>query len=834
MQRFASHLAAATLLFAGILSSVAQSPLPDSPAIEQRVDALLARMSTEDKIKLIGGSDTFFTQAIPSIGLKRFRMADGPLGVRNWGQSTAYPAGIALAATWDADLAKREGESLGNDSRARGVHFLLAPAVNIYRSPLNGRNMEYFGEDPWLASRMAVNYILGLQSKGVSGTVKHFAANNSEFDRHRSDTIVDERTLHEIYLPAFEAAVKEASVGAVMDSYNLINGEHATQNRILNVDILKSDWGFKGIVMSDWGAVHSDIPVVNAGMDLEMPGASFMTEKVLLPALKSGTVAQATIDDKVRRILSTAVRFGWLDREQTDTSIPLLSQASSKVALDAALESVTLLKNDGHLLPLDADRQHTFVVLGPNAAPSIVGGGGSSHVVPFFSDSILTGISDLVAARGKVYYLPVLPSTERFFSSTYFTSGKSSVYAGDTVEGKPLSTGNPDRLNYWREMNNYGNEPAKGADDHGRTYLWHMTYTPATSGKYVLVAAMGNRDRATIKVDGAVVLKQMDHDGAAVPAHTTVSLTEGKGVEVEVSYFTLATAPHFGLGLATIDSLLSPAEKQLIGSADAVIVAVGMNATYEGEGYDRPFALPWGQDELIAEAVSLNPHTVVDVQAGGAVDVHSWIDSVPVLIDSWYGGQSTGTALARVLFGRSPEGKLPMSWERVAEDNPTYNHYYEVAPPADRRIIYSEGLFYGYRYYTSMNKHPLFPFGIGLSYTTFDISNLKLTPGKDDARLTVEFDVRNSGKIAGAEVAQVYVGDPSAKVKRPVKELKGFAKVSLAPGASQHVALTLNERAFSYYDVATHGWHMDLGRFDITVGNSSVDERLVGHVDLSR
>ncbi len=349
-------LAGTLLVLGGLLtvSLYAQGPAPDSPAVQARVDAMLKKMSQEDKIALLGGKDGFFTAAVPSAGLPRFRMADGPLGVRNWGPSTAYTAGIALAASWDTALAMRVGESLGNDSRARDVNFLLAPGVNIYRSPLNGRNMEYFGEDPWLSSRMTVNYVRGLQSKGVSATVKHFAANNSEFDRHNSDSIVDERTLHEIYLPAFEGAVREANVGALMDSYNLINGQHATQNKVLNIDILRKEWGFPGIVMSDWDATYDGVAAANGGLDLEMPFAKFMNAKVLEPALAAGTVTQATIDEKVRHILTTAVRFGWLDRPQRDTTIPLLSPASSQVALDEALGSITLLKNDGHLLPLDS------------------------------------------------------------------------------------------------------------------------------------------------------------------------------------------------------------------------------------------------------------------------------------------------------------------------------------------------------------------------------------------------------------------------------------------------------------------------------------------------
>ncbi|HEY1809317.1 MAG TPA: beta-glucosidase [Acidobacteriaceae bacterium] len=820
------------VLVTGSVSLKAQAPIPDSPAVEQRVDVMLARMSTADKIKLIGGTDTFYTQALTSIGLPRFKMSDGPVGVRTWGPSTAYPAGIALAATWDTELALREGEALGDDARARGVNFLLGPGVDIYRSPLNGRNMEYFGEDPWLAGRMAVGYIRGVQSKGVSATVKHYDANNSEFDRHRSDSIIDERTLHEIYLPVFEAAVKDGDVGAVMDSYNLVNGEHATQNHTLNVDILKKDWGFQGVLMSDWGATYDGVAAANGGLDLEMPSAAFMNAQTLLPALKSGAVSEATLDDKVRRILRTAVRFGWLDRDQADLSIPLLSQASSKVALEAAEESVTLLKNDGHVLPLNANRQHVFVVLGPNAAPSIVGGGGSSHVQPFFSDSILTGISDLVGDRGKVYYVAGLPTAEHLFAGMQFASGTISVFNGDSVDGKPVRTGTAGKLNGWRENNNYGNEPQRGANDQGHTYLWRMSFVPATTGKYVLAVAEGSRDKSTVKLNGVVALQQEAHDGPATPAHASVELEQNKAVEIEVRYFTQATAPHLGLGLVAVDALMTPAEKKLVRSADAAIVAVGMNATYESEGFDRPFELPWGQDELVEATASLNPRTVVDVQAGGAVDAHAWIDRVPVLIDSWYGGQWTGKALAQVLFGLSPEGKLPMSWERLASDNPTYEHYYEEPGP-ERTIPYSEGLFYGYRYYTSMHKQPLFPFGFGLSYTTFAISNLKLTPGSGDKRLTVEFDVRNTGSVKGAEVAQVYVGDPSAKVRRPVKELKAFARVSLAPGASRHVALMLNDRSFSYYDVATHGWKMDPGRFDITVGNSSADDRLTGHVNLA-
>ncbi len=308
-----------------VLPAVCQSAPASQAATEARVDSMLKQLSLEEKIDLLGGVDSFYIRAIPRIGLPRLKMADGPLGVRNYGPSTVL-GGIGLAASWDPALVQRVGAVIGEDARARGVHFMLGPGVNIYRAPQCGRNFEYFGEDPFLSSRTAVAYIEGMQSQGVSATIKHFMGNNSEFDRHNTDSIIDERTMREIYLPVFEAAVKEAHVGAIMDSYNLINGQHLTQNGYLNTDVVKKDWGFTGIMMSDWTSVYDAVAAANSGLDLEMPSGKFMNRATLLPAVKSGTVSEATIDDKVRRILRTAINFGWLDRDQADLSI---SQARS-------------------------------------------------------------------------------------------------------------------------------------------------------------------------------------------------------------------------------------------------------------------------------------------------------------------------------------------------------------------------------------------------------------------------------------------------------------------------------------------------------------------------
>ena len=353
--------------------------------------------------------------------------------MRNYGASTAV-GGVALAASWDPELAQRVGATFGQDARARGVHFLLGPGVNIYRSPLNGRSFEYFGEDPFLAARTAVGYIKGLQSQGVSATVKHFMGNNSEFDRHNVDSIIDERTMREIYLPTFEAAVKEAHVGAIMDSYNLTNGVHLTQSGYFNTDIARKEWGFQGIMMSDWDATYDAVAAANGGMDLEMPSGKFMNRATLLPAIKSGKVSESTIDEKVRRILRTAIQFGWLDRDQTDVSIPRLNADGRQVALEATRAGMVLLKNDGNLLPLDKGRIKSIAVIGPDAHPGQPVGGGSGEVRPFATVSFLDGIANYLGSSAKVYYAAGLPTLTELAGQTHFTTEANGGKAGLKVE----------------------------------------------------------------------------------------------------------------------------------------------------------------------------------------------------------------------------------------------------------------------------------------------------------------------------------------------------------------------------------------------------------------
>ena len=820
------------LLLLFVLPAVCQTAPASQAAIEARVDSMLKQLSLDEKIDLLGGVDNFYIRAIPRIGLPRLKMADGPLGVRNYGPSTVF-GGIGLAATWDPALAQRIGAVIGEDARARGVHFMLGPGVNIYRAPLCGRNFEYFGEDPFLSSRTAVAYIEGMQSEGVSATVKHFMGNNSEYDRHNTDSIIDERTMREIYLPVFEAAVKEAHVGAVMDSYNLTNGQHMTQNGYLNTDVVKKDWGFTGIMMSDWTSVYDGVAAANGGLDLEMPSGEFMNRANLLPAVKSGKVSEATIDDKVRRILRTAVRFGWLDRDQTDLSISKLNPEGDEVTLQAARAGMVLLKNDGNLLPLEKGKIHSIAVIGPDAYPAQPGGGGSAEAKPFTPVSYLEGIANYLGSAAKVYYEPGLPSFDEIADQTEFTteaSGgrpglKTEFFNNATLSGTPAITRTDKHVNY---------VPARGGDGAASniSIRWSGYFTPSTPGNYlVFVQGPGENGGYRLYVDKKLVFDNWK-DWYAFVSEASMTLTPGPH-QIELDYYaksgwgkTTAT-----LGIVRPETLVTAEAKAVAAHADAVVLAVGFDTASEGESADRTFRLPPGQDELINQIVAANKNTIVVVTSGGGVDMSSWIDHVPALFEAWYPGQEGGTALAQLLFGEfDSSGRLPISMERRWEDNAVHDSYYPK--DGDKKVEYTEGLFVGYRHFDKSGIKPLFPFGFGLSYTTFAYKNLTVSPAAAPDNATVAFDVTNTGSRPGADVAQVYVGDRHASVPRPVKELKGFAKVELNPGETKHVEVTLDRRAFSYYDVKSHKWTVDPGDFDIYVARSAEQIELTGKLNL--
>jgi beta-glucosidase len=825
-----------------VIPALGQLPSSPSRNPDDQVESILGQMTLEEKIDLLGGVDGFFIRSIERLGLPRLKMADGPIGVRNYGPATAMAGGIALAATWNPSLAERVGIQIGRDARAKGVHFLLGPGANIYRAPMNGRNFEYLGEDPFLASRIAVGYINGVQSQGVSATIKHFMGNNSEFDRHNVDCIVDERTMREIYLPVFEAAVKDAHVGAIMDSYNLTNGEHLTQNAHLNIDVAKKDWGFDGIIMSDWSATYDAVAAANGGMDLEMPAGVHFNPDSLLPAIHQGKVSVATVDDKVRRILHTAVRLGWLDRDQTDLSIPRYNQEGRQAALQAARESMVLLKNDGQLLPLDKEKIKTIAVIGPDAYPAVPVGGGSARVEPFAAISFLEGISNALAKTGKVYFHRGLPTLNELAEATNFLVSdtgrepglRAEYFSNMELQGTPQVTRTDAHLNFG--LGSRASFPAGT-----RSCRWTGYYLPSAAGAYDIFVESAGEGAGSYRlyVDDKLVMDNWT-SFRALANHVTFSF-EKKPQKVVVVHRRQWSAPWARLRLGVIPhgTVVSADAKRLASNADVVVVAVGFDPQTESEGADRTFRLPPGQDELIQDMAAANKKTIVVITSGGGVGMDAWLDRIPAVIEAWYPGQEGGTALAEILFGDvNPSGRLPVTFEHRWEDNPVHDSYYPEE--GSNRVEYKEGVFVGYRGYEHNGTKPLFPFGYGLSYTTFEYSNLSMKPviNKDTGHESsgssyeVSFDVKNTGSREGAEVAQVYVGDTHASVPRPLKELKGLAKVQLRPGETKNVSVVLDKRAFSYYDVAQKQWRAEPGEFEVLVGRSSEQTVLRGKLSL--
>jgi beta-glucosidase len=858
MRKHLSTCAVLSLLVLSVIPALAQAParakeqtdMPSSQAlasadIERRVDSILGQMTLEEKVDLIGGVDGFYIRDVPRLGVPRLKMTDGPIGVRNYGPATVMAGGISLAATWNPALAQRVGAQIARDARAKGVHFLLGPGVNIYRAPMNGRNFEYFGEDPFLASRIAVGYIEGVQSQGVSATIKHFMGNNSEFLRHDSDSIIGERAMREIYLPVFEAAVKEAHVGAIMDSYNLTNGQHMTQNGYLNTDVVKNDWGFRGIIMSDWDATYDGVAAANGGLDLEMPSGKFMNRAALLPAIQEGKVSVDTIDDKVRRILRTAIEFGWFDREQTDFSIPRYSEQGREAALQAAREGMVLLKNDGNLLPLAKTKIKSIAVIGPDAYPAQPVGGGSAQARPFAALSFLEGLSNYFGTKIPTYYARGVPALGDLAQATEFSTAATNGQPGLRVEvfdNADLS-GTPVATHIDRHVNLPGGfAPAdytSGSVDFSSfstpkltSARWSGYYTPEAAGTYsVIVQGGGERGGYRLYLDDMLVVDAWQVAKQLV-SEISVSLTAAPHKILLEQYRTRSFGlPRLRLAIARQGSLVEPDARAMAAKADVVVVAAGFDPDTESEGSDRTFQLPPGQDELIREMAAVNKNTIVVVTSGGSVDMNGWLDRVPALIEAWFPGQEGGTALAEILFGDvNPAGRLPVTFERRWEDNPVHDSYY--LEPGSNRVVYKEGIFVGYRGYEHNDTKPLFPFGYGLSYTSFKYGNLAVTPASTaNGNVSVSFDVTNTGAREGADVAQVYVRNKHAKVPVPPKELKGFQKVSLRPGETRRVTVALNRRSLSYYDTEAKQWRADPGDFEVLVGRSS--EQIELHATLT-
>lgn len=812
---------------------------PTHPKTEDLINHKIAGLSLEEKIRLLGGNHDN-TLGIAEKGIPELRFADGPLGVHWWcDASTAYPATIALAASWDTDLAYAVGKALGRDCRARGVHVLLAPGVNLYRSPLCGRNFEYMGEDPHLTGKIAGHYIEGVQDQRVVATIKHYACNFQEYDRHNVSTDVDERTLREMYLPAFEMAVQEHGVGAVMCAYNLVNGQHCSEHNWLINTVLKEEWGFEGVLMSDWVSTYDAVRAANGGLDLEMPYGTFMNAENLLPAVASGVVSERTIDEKVRRLLRLMHNFGWLDGKQLDETIPHNDPSSAAIALRAAQEGTVLLKNDG-LLPIDKQQTKKIALLGLHASAAIVGGGGSSYTPTFEEISILDGLRERVGDAFEItHFIGVNPwQFEETFERSVFSTldgqpGLTAEYFSNSeLEGTPtvIHTEAHCKHQWFHERENL----PEGVDRENFSMRWTACFTANKDGEH-WIYRLASDGESRILINGEEApFKNLD----GMP-RIVLKLHAGQTVNIVFEYRKRQVWNAVGLGWMHADDALIDYANALASTrdADAVIISTGFTKQTESECFDRAFGLSHLSEKIIEDVAAINPNIILTLHAGGGVDLSRLEDKVKAILHLWYPGQEGGRALADILLGKiNPSAKLPITIERKLEERLAHTCYHDT--DNDKHVVLHDGVFSGYRGFDRDNIEPLYPFGFGLSYTSFDYANLKLGKRgkkkklKAGKSLQLSFDIKNVGSVAGAEIAQVYVRDVHSREPRPVKELKGFAKVHLEPAATQVIHLKLQPRAFEYFDPIEKRWVAEAGKFEIWVGASSRDIRLKAAIEL--
>ena len=805
---------------------------------EADLGALVDAMSLEEQVSLLSGIDFWSTAPIEHQGIGSLRVTDGPNGARGGGslvggvKSAAFPVGIALGATWNTELAHEIGAAIAEETRAKGAHMLLGPTVNTHRSVTNGRNFECYSEDPILSAKLATAYIRGMQAKGVAATIKHFVANDSEVERTTMSSEVDERTLREVYLVPFEAAVKQAGTWGIMSAYNKVNGSFASENEWLLTKVLREDWGYDGIVMSDWFGSHSTAETVNAGLDLEMPGPTRDRGDKLVAAVAAGDVSRDMVRTRALNMLRLMDRAGALrdmsERVETELNTPKHRALIRRAGAEAAV----LLKNDDSTLPLDGTSIGTIAVIGPNAKTAQIMGGGSAQLNPYYRVSPYDGLVSLIGAERLRYAGGC--SNARFLP-LYRGMLKMEWFDNQTFAGEPVFT----ETHEDGEAIFLGELAGGKVDPEKYSLRLSGSFTPEASGTYRLGLAATGLARAF--VDGKLVANA--HDGWTA-GHTffeegcdevigEIALEADRQCQITVE---IVSKPSRNLGLSAMrigitlplgDAAIAEAVETARDS-DIALVFVGRTGEWDTEGSDLDqIELPGRQNELVAAVAAVNPRTIVVLQTGGPVEM-PWIDSVSAVIEAWYPGQEAGNAIADVLFGvAEPGGRLPQSFPAKWQDNPAHTQDPAIYPGFEGKVRYEEGVFIGYRHYDRAGIQPLFPFGHGLGYTSFEITALAPhAPSLDAAGgIGVDVEIANTGDREGATVVQLYVRDIEASVARPEKELKAFAKIRLGKGEKRKVALTLTARDFAYFDVTNRCWRVEAGRFELVCGFSATDIR---------
>jgi len=798
-------------------------------SVKNRIDEIIQRMTIEEKVAMCLGSEQGPFQGVPRLDIPNMDWTDGPRGPHDGqSKSTAFPSGVAFGATWNIDLINKVGVVMGHETRALGKSVLFGPAINILRDPLGGRFFEYYSEDPFLTGQLCAAIVKGIQSQKVAACLKHFACNNREDNRNLYMSMVDERTLREIYLPAFKAGV-DAGAMTVMTAANGVNGELASDNRHLLQDILKDEWGFKGFVLTDWCNTRSTKKAAFAGLDVAMPfDRKSLFGAPLLNAVKEGLIPENIINEKVIRVLAVFDFVGLLDHLSPNTGGEINTKEHQILARRVAEESIVLLKNQNNILPLDRNKIKKIVVLGPNADQRfcLVALGGSSWMESSYEVTPLKGIRNQAGDKIDVTYVPtdqissfrpitaedMMPQNgEKGFLAKYFNDG----------DKEPAVTRIEKSINFVWEMRSPDFEKINPDYFHAE---FSGSIIPPVTGTYVLKISA---DNGASLMGSETPFAVCDIDKGSKVATGTVQMEAGKPYPIRLFYNEKAGDAFCNLEWSIPSKNENyKAIDEVVASADVVIFVGGIDHSLDTESRDRnDIDFPLTQQELIKHIASINSKTIVTLINGSPLKLGGWLKDVPAILEAWYPGMEGGNAIGEILFGDvNPSGRLPFTWPKELEDVPMY-----AIKTQDRdRIDYLDGVFNGYRYFETWNVEPEFPFGYGLSYTQFKYSDLRLSSTsitKNDS-IKVSLKITNTGHCKGTETVQLYMNEQKAAVSRPLRELKGFEKVELNQGESKIVNFSLSKPDFSYYDVISNTWKANPGTFKIEVGSSSHDIKL--------
>jgi beta-glucosidase len=814
---------------------------PEKP-LEQRVEAILRLMTPEEKADFLAGVDMWHFKGIDRIGVPSVQVTDCGHGITiildregNWvGNASCFPTAAAQAATWNRSLIEETGAALGRETRATGSAFLLAPMVNIKRHPLNGRNYELFSEDPLLSGEMAASFIKGVQSEDVGAVIKAYTANNQQTNQSALDVQMVERTLQEIYLPAFRIPVHKADPWGVMTSYNGLNGFRTSASRHLLTEVLKEDWKYKGFIVSDWRAVKS-IESLYAGLDIEMPGpGNYLTRENVLKSISDGSLTEAELDDKVRRILRALVKTRLIDFEKPQLDSELNSEKHKLLTRKVAEEGIVLLKNDGNILPLKQSIKK-LAVIGPNASLARLGGGGSASVSPFYAVSPLEGIIELCGPDTEILYEEGcgLSGNMEVVDRRYLRAEADGVtknflwgeyFSNSDLKGQPACTEKDESVNFsWGWANP---KPLIGKE--GYSVRWSGQLIPPVSGEYkigISAAGCGYRlyfnDSLMIDEWKTGIEDNFEADFTSDAKNSRVWMEKRRPVDIKIEFSKRTNRNFIRFEWEIPGSNSIESAKKIAKESDAVVIFAGLSNFFEGGNNDRhDILLPGEQNKLISELAGVNPKTIVVLINGSAIGM-PWIKDVNAVLEAYYPGQEGGNAIANILFGKvNPSGKLPETFPVLLSDCPAFGNY----PGEENTVKYSEGIYVGYRHYDTKNVEPLFPFGHGLSYTTFKYSNLVIE--KTGNTFTSSFKVQNSGGVDGTEVVQLYLRDIVSSEHRPQKELKNFEKLFLRAGETKTVTFKITDEDLSFFSEKQNKWIYEPGDFEALIGSSSRDIRL--------